>query len=70
MNNADEKQVLNLGLNFHLQNKISPIKKKLKIELLYQRLLDMADNGKVSMNWRTVFVMKVTKLDQIIPLNY
>ena len=43
-----EKCVLNLGLNCHLLKKFDLIKKKMEIELLYQCLLDMSKEGKVT----------------------
>ena len=48
--NANEKYVLNLGLNSHLQRKIDPLEKKTEIELLYQRLIEMSEKGTVVIN--------------------
>ena len=45
----EEKDVLNLGLNCHIQKKMDPIKKKMNIELLYQNLTQMEKDGKITM---------------------
>ena len=45
----EEKEVLNLGLNCHIQRKIDPIKRKMEIEILFQNLADMERQGKIRM---------------------
>ena len=45
--NADKKHVLKLGLNCNLHREIGPIKKKMEIELLYQRLIEMSKRAKL-----------------------
>lgn len=44
----EERDVLNLGLNCHIQRKIDPIKKKMDIEILYQNLTQMEKDGKIT----------------------
>jgi len=44
----EEREVLNMGLNCHIQRRIDPIKKKMEIEILYENLLQMEKNGKIT----------------------
>ena len=39
----DEKEFLNLGLNYHLQNKYDKLTKETEMEVLYQKLLNLKD---------------------------
>ena len=42
-----EKEVLNLGLNCHLQRKFDQTVKRMEIEILYQNLTEMEKKDKV-----------------------
>ena len=46
----NEKQFLNLGLNFHLQKKYDKMHKKTELEILYDNLLKLEQNNKININ--------------------
>ena len=46
----DETRFLNLGFNCHLEPKYSKIFKKIELEVLYQNLLDLNSQGKISIS--------------------
>ena len=48
----DEKDFLNLGLNYHLQPKYDKLHKQTEMEVLYNTLLDLEREHKISMNPR------------------
>ena len=45
-----EKDILNLGLNCHLQGKFSKLDKKVELETLYNSLIKLQDKAKVTIN--------------------
>ena len=48
----DEKEFLNLGLNFHLQAKYNKLHKKTELECLYQNLLELESNKEIKIEQR------------------
>ena len=46
----DEKQLLNLGLNCHLQPKYDKLHKKVELEVMYQNLLDIESKSLISIS--------------------
>ena len=46
----EEKEVLDLGLNCHLQPRYDKLNKKIEIELLYQSLLKLQEDNKVTID--------------------
>ena len=46
----DEKQLLNLGLNCHLQPKYDKLHKKVELEVLYKNLLDIESKSLISIS--------------------
>ena len=48
----DEKEFLNLGLNYHLQNKYDKLTKETEMEVLYQKLLNLRDKGVIEIDPR------------------
>ena len=44
----DEKEVLNLGLNCHLQTKFSKLKKKVELEILHESIIKLTSESKVT----------------------
>ena len=47
---AEQQEFLNLGLNCHVQGKYSKIEKKTNIETLYQSLLNLEKENKITIN--------------------
>ena len=47
---ADQKEVLNLGINFHLPSKFSPQKKKAELEVLFQDALKLRAKNKIEIH--------------------
>jgi hypothetical protein len=45
-----EKEVLNMGLNCHLQSKFDPVKKKMEMELLYDATLKLQKENKITID--------------------
>ena len=45
-----EKEVLNLGLNCHLQSKFDPVDKRVEIEMLYTSLVKLKNDDKIDIN--------------------
>ena len=48
----DEKEFLNLGLNYHLQTKYDKLTKETEIEALYQKLLSLKEKGIIEIDPR------------------
>ena len=46
----NEKQFLNLGLNFHLQSRYDKMHKKTELEILYDNLLKLQDKNKINIS--------------------
>jgi uncharacterized protein (DUF1778 family) len=46
----DQKELLNLGLNCHVISKFSKTKKQIELELLYDSLLKLKNDGKININ--------------------
>ena len=46
----DEKEFLNLGLNFHIQPKYKKLHKQAECEILFQNLLDLKDRNAIEIN--------------------
>ena len=45
-----EKEVLNLGINCHIQKRFDPIDKKVEMEMLYTSLLKLQEDNKIRIN--------------------
>ena len=45
-----EKQFLNLGVSYHLQNKYSKLNKKVELEVLYEKLLNLSAQNKIALS--------------------
>ena len=51
---CDEKEFLNLGLNYHIQPKYDKLHKKTELEVLYNSLTDLEKDKKITMDHRIV----------------